>query len=110
MRTFATIPYLQIATRALLCAGALATRLTAAPTIVPESLPQTGIKGFTFPESEAALTARVTSMARAAATDDRTAAANDVALHAWGLWAAATAFSTQMHDGQKLRIFETWSS
>jgi hypothetical protein len=110
MRAFASTPYLQTATRALLCASTLAARLLASPTIVPESLPQTGIKGFTFPESEASLTARVTAMSRAAAVDDRTAATNDIALHAWGLWTAVTAFSTQVHEGQKLRIFETWSS
>lgn len=81
-----------------------------AQTIVPEPPPQTGIARFTFPESEAALTAQVTAMFRGETQDDRTAATESIALHAWGLWTAATAYSAQTHDGQRLRVFETWTS
>src|SRR5579883_1652023 len=60
-----------------------------------------------LPEPEASLTALV---ATATSGDPASAAFAAAALdrHAWALWAAVTAPSTQSYENQPLRVFETW--
>lgn len=84
------------------CAAALLTATLSAQPIVPEQLPDPRIPGFHFPESEATLTGWITEMTRA------TPAAAKVYQHGWGLWAALTQDTAQIHEGQRLRVFETW--
>ncbi len=74
--------------------------------IVAEPLPDLHIRGFGFPESEAALTSWVTAMTRA--TPAAALATAKIHRHGWGLWTALTAETSQRADGQPLRVFETW--
>lgn len=88
---------------ALLTMGAL----RAAP-VAPEILPDPFIPGFHFPESEATVTSWITEMTRGRTAAGRTAAAEKIFLHGWGLWAALTTETAQVYEGQRLRVFETW--
>lgn len=81
-----------------------------AQSITPEALPTSAIDGFSFPESEAALTAQITTMTRSPSADERAAAAAHVDEHGWGLWTALTWASPQRYEGQALRVYETWPS
>ncbi len=65
--------------------------------IEPAPLPDPQVPGYSFPETEAAIYGWVEN-----------GDASSVALHAWGLWAALTAETEQVVDGQNLRVFETW--
>lgn len=82
--------------------------LLPAQTITPEPLPEPGIPGFRFPESEAALTRWIVEMSRGTTAEVVDAAAAKIHLHGWGLWTALTANSSQFSAGQRLRVFETW--
>jgi hypothetical protein len=76
--------------------------------LVPVPLPDPHLGGFHFPESEATLTRWITESSRAETPEARTAAADRIALHGWGLWTALTAPTTQSSERQPLRVFETW--
>jgi len=65
--------------------------------IALEPLPDPKIPGFHFPEAESTVTEWITA-----------GAADQIALHGWGLWAALTSETNQRYEGQSLRIFETW--
>ena len=92
--------------RTLLFAAASAT-LSAAP-LPPVPLADPAIPGFHFPESEATLTRWITEMTRAANPAVAAAAFEKIHLHGWGLWTALTAETSSVHEGQRLRVFETW--
>jgi hypothetical protein len=62
-----------------------------------ETLPNPGIPGFNFPETEATVTRWITL-----------GGADQIALHGWGLWTALTSETDQRYEGQPLRVFETW--
>jgi hypothetical protein len=64
----------------------------------PVELPNPGIPGFVFPESEQTIL-------------DWVKTGNDAAIHshAWGLWTALTQQTDQVFNGQKLLVFETWN-
>lgn len=79
-----------------------------AQSITPEPLPNPGIPGFRFPESEATLTRWIMEMNRGASAETVDAATVKIHLHGWGLWTALTANSRQFSAGQRLRVFETW--
>jgi hypothetical protein len=79
-----------------------------AAAIGPAPLPNPAIAGFQFPESEATLTRWITEMTRSADPAVGAAAFEKIHLHGWGLWTALTAETSHVHDGQRLRVFETW--
>jgi hypothetical protein len=75
----------------------------------PTPLPDPQIPGFAFPESEATLTRWITDLNRGSPAASATAFER-VHQHAWGLWAALTQETAQSVDGQRLRVFETWTT
>jgi hypothetical protein len=91
----------------LFCATGLLSALAAGGgTITAVPLPNPQIPGFTFPESEATLLGwsyEVGNNTSGAAT-----AFANLNLHGWGLWAALTMQTSQVDDGERLRVFETW--
>lgn len=95
-----------------LAVGALALALTpaTAPAATPQPLPTAAIDGFTFPTSEATLTAQIATMNGSASADERTKAATTIYRHGWGLWTALTSLTSQRYEGQSLRVYETWLS
>ena len=74
--------------------------------IVPAAMPDPGVSGYRFPESEATLTGWITEADRGDA--GAPAARAKIFLHGWGLWTALTAETPQFFAGQRLRVFETW--
>ena len=70
-------------------------------------LPNPQVAGFNFPESEATVLGWVYQMGNDAPADAATAFEN-LHLHAWGLWTAVTLPTSQVDNGQPLRVFETW--
>ncbi len=97
----------------LLFVGSLALAFSTpaiAQAIVPEFLRTTGIDGFTFPESEAGLTAQIAITTHGASADDRAGAFRQLYRHGWGLWTALMRPSAQRYEGQVLRTYETWLS
>ena len=91
---------------ALAVAAALAVARGAA--IPPAPLPDPEIPGFRFPESEATLTRWITELARVPDPAVSAAAFEQLHQHGWGLWTALTAETDHTHEGQRLRVFETW--
>jgi hypothetical protein len=87
---------------------ALVASVRGAVPIAPEPLPELRIPGFRFPEAEATLTNWITAMTRERA--GMSAAAANIQLHGWGLWAAVTSATEQIYEGQPLRVFETWQT
>jgi hypothetical protein len=73
-------------------------------TAVP--LPNPNIAGFNFPESEATLLGW--SYALGNNTPGSAEAFASLHLHGWGLWAALTMPTSQIDNGERLRVFETW--
>ena len=63
----------------------------------PVPLPDPGIPGYKFPETEDTIVGWIK-------TNNQQA----IDLHAWGLWTALTNESDQVFNGQKLLVFETW--
>src|SRR4051812_14664078 len=94
----------------IVVAGLLAAMGLHAQSISPEPMPDLAIRGARFPESEVTLTRWFTDMTRAPSEDARSAAANQIYLHAWSLWAGLTADANQVYGGQRLRVFETWAT
>jgi hypothetical protein len=94
--------------RALLaCAAALLPAFAAgggAITAVP--LPDPQVPGFHFPESEATILTWVHEVGTGA-PGAATASAN-IYTHGWGLWTALTMQTSQVDNGDRLRVFETW--
>ncbi|MCZ6771011.1 MAG: hypothetical protein O7G83_03350 [Proteobacteria bacterium] len=60
-------------------------------------LPNPGIPGYNFPETEDTIHQWV-----------RANNQHEINLHAWGIWTALTTDSGETFDGQKLLVFETW--
>jgi len=71
---------------------------TPATTPSPD-LPDPGIPGFFFPESELTLNNWVFSGNN-----------EDIYKHAWGIWTALTLESGKNINGEPLRVFETWKT
>src|SRR5262245_32139764 len=84
----------------------LAVRAFGAESIVPQPVVDPQIAGFHFPEREAVLTGWITATTRGLPSEDFAAA--KIQTHGWGLWAAITAETEQVYEGQTLRVFETW--
>ena len=74
-------------------------------TVVP--LPNPQVPGFNFPESEGTIVNWVYEMGNGSPADAATAFEN-INLHGWGLWTALTMETSQVDNGQPLRVFETW--
>ena len=92
-------------------AAASAARCVAfAPNNSPVPLPDPRIDGFSFPVPEATLTAQISAAAGDPASADTQAAFAQIHLHAWGLWTALTLEASRTYEGQRLRVFETWST
>ena len=77
---------------------------------MPEPMPNPSIPGFNFPESEATLTRWISEMSRGDSVVVAADAFEKIQRHGWGLWTAITLDSGQVHEGQRLRVFETWHS
>ncbi len=77
---------------------------------VGEPLPDPQIAGFHFPESEATITGWITEMSRELADDATSPAFVRIHQHGWGLWTAVTMETRQIYEGQRLRVFETWTT
>jgi hypothetical protein len=102
------IPILFLAFAAASAARCLA--FVSQATVLPVPLPDSRVDGFTFPESEASLTAQITAASGDPGSADTQAAFAQIHLHAWGLWTALTQETGQTYEGQRLRVFETWST
>jgi len=73
---------------------------------VAVGLPDPKVPGFQFPESEATILTWVHAMG--SGSPEAAAASNNVILHGWGLWTALTLETSQIDNGDPLRVFETW--
>lgn len=91
-------------------AGAAALPALRGQQIVPAAVPDPGIPGFRFPESEATLTGWITEMTRGAAAGVAPTTTAKILLHGWGLWTALTMETPQSYEAQRLRVFETWQT
>jgi len=91
--------------------GATAALTTKAPlsTVTPAALPDPQIPGFKYPESEATILGWVYDLENGSPAL-AAAAFEKINLHGWGLWSAVTMETNQVQNGQKLRVFETWST
>lgn len=70
-------------------------------------MPDPGIPGYHFPESEATLLGWIATT-NSADVNESVAATEKINLHGWGLWTALTMETSQYFEGQRLRVFETW--
>ncbi|RYZ19278.1 MAG: hypothetical protein EOO16_20355 [Chitinophagaceae bacterium] len=91
-----------LATAGLLLLGSCTSADTRTPvanstSIRPVELPDPGIAGFHYPESEATLNTWI----------DNNDSARIIG-HAWGLWASLTDTTSQRFNNEQLRVFETW--
>ena len=77
--------------------------------LLPQTTPDPGIPGYRFPEREATLL-RWVAGSNSADEGERAAATAKIRLHGWGLWTALTMETAQVFGGQRLRIFETWTT
>jgi hypothetical protein len=73
-------------------------------TAVP--LPDPQVPGFHFPESESTIVTWVHDAGTGA--PDAAAASTNMYTHGWGLWTALTLQTSQVDNGDRLRVFETW--
>ena len=77
-----------------------------AAALTAAALPDPQVPGFHFPEAEATILTWVRGLGSPApASAD---AFNSLGLHGWGLWTALTLETTQLDQGENLRVFETW--
>ncbi len=101
--------FLSVLAFTLLLTGTLsATNHPQSDRILPEALPDPHLTGYAFPESEATVTSWITAMTRGTPSTTLPSPTDRIQLHGWGLWTALTAETSQMTDGQRLRVFETW--
>jgi hypothetical protein len=96
--------------RAALLTGLMAALVVSAVAFEPVPLPDPKIPGFHFPESEATIVHWVFDLSNGPAGDAAPQAFENIAGHGWGLWAAVTRETGQVYAGQRLRVFETWST
>ena len=96
--------------RVWLVAFAMSLRVHGAAFIAAQPVPDPGTPGFRFPEGEANITGWISAMSRGGAADASQAGFERVHAHAWGLWAALTTRSNQTYEGERLRVFETWTT
>jgi hypothetical protein len=80
-------------------------RAGAGITAVP--LPDPQVPGFHFPESESTIVTGCYEMGTRRAAD-AAAAFTNMYTHGWGLWTALTLETSQVDNGERLRVFETW--
>jgi hypothetical protein len=71
----------------------------------PVPLPDPQVPGFSFPESESTVLSWVHDPQ---AQTPGSAAFNNIRVHGWGLWTALTMPTSQIDNGERLRVFETW--
>jgi hypothetical protein len=90
----------------LFALGLLAAGPLRATGVVAVPLPDPGIQGFHFPESEATILTWVHDMNSGGSAAD--AAFTNLHLHGWGLWTALTLPTNQVDGFDRLRVFETW--
>jgi hypothetical protein len=77
-----------------------------AGTIAAVPLPNPQVPGFHFPESEATILTWVHDMGSGA--PGASTAFTNLYTHGWGLWTALTLQTSQVDNGESLRVFETW--
>ncbi len=70
------------------------------------ALPDPRVPGFNFPESEATILTWVNAVGLG--SPGAAAASQNITLHGWGLWTALTLPTSQVDNGEPLRVFETW--
>ncbi len=75
-------------------------------TITAVPLPDPQVPGFHFPESEATIVTWVHDMGTGA--PGAQAAFTNIYTHGWGLWTALNMQTSQVDNGDRLRVFETW--
>ncbi len=93
--------------KALLFAGlGLGSASAGAAAITAVALPDPQVPGYHFPESEATILTWVHDLS--AGPDLSAGAATNIAVHGWGLWTALTLETSQVDQGESLRVFETW--
>jgi hypothetical protein len=91
-----------------LCFWVLLAALPAGAGIVkPVPLPDPQVAGFQFPETEATVLGWIYQYGNGRPGDAATAF-EAMHLHAWGLWTALTLPTSQVDNGERLRVFETW--
>ncbi|HEY1765654.1 MAG TPA: hypothetical protein VGF85_12080 [Opitutaceae bacterium] len=73
----------------------------------PVPLPDPRVPGFQFPESEATVLGWVYQLGNGSPSDAATAF-ESMHVHAWGLWTALSLPTSQIDNGERLRVFETW--
>jgi hypothetical protein len=94
--------------RALLVwtAGLLPALRLGGGTISVVPLPNPQVPGFHFPESEATIVTWVHDVGTGA--PDAATSLTNIYTHGWGLWTALTLQTSQVDNGDRLRVFETW--
>jgi hypothetical protein len=89
-----------------LAAGLISALPAGAAALTAVPLPDPHVPGFRFPESEATILTWV--HAAESGTPDSAGASGNLATHGWGLWTALTLATSQVDQGETLRVFETW--
>ncbi len=80
--------------------------LRAGAALTAVALPDPGVPGFHFPESEATILTWVNDLG--SGSPGAAAASDNITRHGWGLWTALTLETAQVDNGERLRVFETW--
>src|SRR5580698_4217468 len=75
-------------------------------TITAVPLPDPQVPGFHFPESESTIVTWVPDAGTGA--PGAAAASTNITTHGWGLGTALTMQTSQVDNGERLRVFETW--
>jgi hypothetical protein len=75
--------------------------------VTPVPLPNPQVSGFNFPETEATVLGWIYQLGNGSPADAATAF-ESMHLHGWGLWTALTMPTSQIDNGERLRVFETW--
>jgi hypothetical protein len=75
--------------------------------VTPVPLPNPQVSGFNFPETEATVLGWINQLGNGSPADAATAF-ESMHLHGWGLWTALTLPTSQIDNGERLRVFETW--
>jgi hypothetical protein len=95
--------------KAALFAGLLLAASPAwAATFSAAPLPDPRIPGFRFPERESTIVNWVYELGRGDPAAEAPAAFESMQQHGWGLWTALTLETSQVYEGHRLRVFETW--
>ena len=74
--------------------------------IKPVPFPDVDVEGFQFPERSDVINQWLLDLAGGG--EEAAAATKNIHLHAWGIWTGLTQATDQVHNDQKLLVFETW--